>query len=49
MIKIIEREIPLYESFGVFTEAPKRRKKRKPRIITVKPKSRGRNFLNDVD
>lgn len=34
MIKRIARDIPLFESLGVFTEAPK---KRKPRVISVRP------------
>lgn len=49
MIKKIEREVPLYESFGVFTEAPRRRKKRKPKIVSVNPRTRGHNYLNDID
>ena len=35
MIKRIAREVPLFESLGIFTEAPK--KKRKPRVISVRP------------
>ena len=35
MIKRIARDIPLFESLGLFTEAPK--KKRKPRVISVRP------------
>lgn len=36
MIIRTAREIPLFESLGIFTEAPKK-KKRKPRVVSVRP------------
>lgn len=39
------REIPLFESLGIFTEAPK--KKRKPRVISVRPIRK--DYANMVD
>lgn len=45
MIKRIAREVPLFESLGLFTEAPK--KKRKPRVISVRPIRK--DYVNDVE
>lgn len=36
MIIRTAREIPLFESLGIFTEAPKK-KKRKPKVVSVRP------------
>lgn len=41
------REIPLFESLGIFTEAPK--KKRKPRVISVRPIRKDYTSMVDPD
>lgn len=48
MIKRIEKDVPLYEKFGIFTEAP-RKKRRKPRVVSVSPKSRRHDYLDDME
>lgn len=45
MIERIAREIPLFESLGLFTEAPK--KKRKPRVISVRPITK--DYVDTID
>lgn len=47
MIKKIKKSVPLYEEFNVFMEGKK--KKRKPRVITVRGDSRAHNYLDDIE
>lgn len=46
MIERIKKDIPLFEEFDVFMEAKK--KKRKPRVITVRSDNRAHNFEDDI-
>ena len=49
MIEHVVKEIPLYEQFGVFMEAPKRRKKRKPRVMNGAPSGALSDYTNTVE
>ena len=48
MIKVIQLEIPLYEEMGVFTEAPKRKKKKK-RIVKASAPSSLKDFTDGME
>lgn len=48
MIKVIQLEIPLYEQMGVFTEAPKRKKKKK-RIVKASAPSSLKDFTDGIE